>query len=187
MLLHPDHSISSPASLFSQSHPHITSLTLFHSLQRRRCPHSYQTVLLSEVPGGLSSFSPTETRQGSSARRKGSKGRQQSQRQPTLQLLGDPHEDQASHLLHRCRGPTFSPCRIFGWWVRLGEPHEPRLVDSVYHLVLSLTPPTPSIFSSPTHKTPQLCLLFPSSIYCWLWDSVSVSISCCTEPFRGQL
>lgn len=50
-------------------------------------------------------------RQGSPAREKGSKGRRQSpsQRQSLLQLLRDPHEDQAVNLLYMCSRPRPAP------------------------------------------------------------------------------
>ena len=51
---------------------------------------------------------------GSPTRRKGSKGSQQSQKQPRFQLLGDPYEDQAAYLLHMRRGPGFSPSSFGG-------------------------------------------------------------------------
>ena len=35
-----------------------------------------------------------------------------SQSQPPLQLLGDPHKEQAAHLLHMCRGHWFGPNMI---------------------------------------------------------------------------
>jgi hypothetical protein len=52
---------------------------------------------------GMSSYSRTsliELRQGSPVRRRGSKGRQQIQRQLLLQLLKEQQVDQAAHLLH---------------------------------------------------------------------------------------
>lgn len=68
--------------------------------------------LAHHVSGGLSSSSPTEVRQGSPVRVTGSTGRQQSQRRPSFQLLGDPHEDRAAHLLHMCGGPRSTLCML---------------------------------------------------------------------------
>ena len=48
--------------------------------------------------------SPIKARQGIPLRRIGSIGRQQIERQPPLQLLWDPHEEQHAHLLHMCGG-----------------------------------------------------------------------------------
>jgi hypothetical protein len=59
---------------------------------------------------------------GSPTRRKGSKGSQQSQKQPRFQLLGDPYEDQAAYLLHMRRGPGSIPCMLSGWWFGLHKP-----------------------------------------------------------------
>ena len=61
-----------------------------------------------------------------------------------LHFLGDPHEDQAAHLLQMCRGSRSSSCMLPGWWP-IREPYGPRLVDSVGLLVLSLTPPAHSL------------------------------------------
>lgn len=72
--------------------------------------------------------SPTEARQGIPASGKGSKGRPQdhSQGNPLLQLLGDPQEDQAAHLLLIWSGSWSSPHMLFGWHGSTG----PRLVGS---------------------------------------------------------
>lgn len=51
------------------------------------------------VSAGLSISFPSEAQPGSPVRRGRSNGGQQSQRQPLVQLLGDPHEDQVEHLL----------------------------------------------------------------------------------------
>ena len=86
-----------PSSTSLQTSPFITPLP---SPQRRGAPPGYHPALGHLVPAGLGTSSPTEAQPGSPGRGRGSNGRQQSQRQPLLQLLGDPHEDQAAHLLH---------------------------------------------------------------------------------------
>ena len=60
--------------------------------------------------------SSTEVKQGSPARRRGSKDSQKSQKQPPLQLLRDLYEDQAAYQLQMCREPRSSPWVLFGWW-----------------------------------------------------------------------
>jgi hypothetical protein len=68
--------------------------------------------------------SPSRTRdifscwaqRGSPTKQRGSNGRQQSQRQPLLQLLGDAKEAQAAHLPQMCWGPKPSPCMHFSSW-----------------------------------------------------------------------
>jgi hypothetical protein len=57
-----------------------------------------------QVAAGLGASSPTKARQRSPARENGSTGRQQNQRQPLVQLLEDLNEDQATKLLHMCKG-----------------------------------------------------------------------------------
>jgi hypothetical protein len=112
--------------------------------------HGYHPALTSSCSWSMHILSP--------ARERGSKGRQQSQRQPLLQLLGDPHEDQATHL-RICRGPRSSLCMLFDWWFSLGT-HKPRLVDSVGLLMVSLTPLP--FLSTPTilfHRSPRECCL----------------------------
>ena len=52
-----------------------------------------------QFTAGLLAFSPIEAILGSPDRGRGSSGRQQSQRQSLLQLLGESHEDQVEHLL----------------------------------------------------------------------------------------
>ena len=99
------------------SGPPLPQISLF---QRRGGPHGYYPPA-HQVAVGLNTSFTTEARQGSPARRKGSKGRQQSQRQLPLQLLGDPYEATAIHL-QMCRGPRASPCMLFIWWFSLFEP-----------------------------------------------------------------
>jgi hypothetical protein len=115
-------------------------------------PLGYHTTLRYPVTVGLSSSSPTKAQLSSRVTERGSSNREQSQRQPPLQLLGDPHEDQGEHLLCMCRGPRSSPCMFFGWWFNLCEPLWARLVDSVGLIVMSLTPPAHSILSSTLPK-----------------------------------
>jgi hypothetical protein len=56
-----------------------------------------------EHPVGLNTSSLTEAQPGLQVRGRGFNGKQQSQRQPLLQLLGCPLEDQVAHLL-KCVG-----------------------------------------------------------------------------------
>lgn len=86
--------IAVPSLLYSQTH---FSPSPSPSPQRNPAPAGSQPSLAHQVSSGLSSFFYTEAKQGSPARGKGFKGRQQSpsQRQSQLQLLADPHEDQA--------------------------------------------------------------------------------------------
>jgi Holliday junction resolvasome RuvABC endonuclease subunit len=65
----------------------------------------YQYSLVHQVAAGQNTSAPTKAKQAVAGRGKGSKGRQQSQRQLHLQLLGDPHEDQAAELLQICGVP----------------------------------------------------------------------------------
>jgi hypothetical protein len=73
----------------------------------------YLPTLGHQLTAGLSTSSPTEAWPGRPAKGRESSGRQQSQRQPLLQLLGDPHEDQAAYLLQMCSGPRSSPKMLF--------------------------------------------------------------------------
>jgi hypothetical protein len=97
-----------------------------------------------------------------------SKGPQQSERQLPLQLLGTPHEEQAAHLLHMCKGPRSSPF-VLSVFESL---HGHKSVDSVGLLVVALTPLAPSFLP------PILLQDSPSSAIVWLQVSASVSISC---------
>ena len=113
----------SPFLLSSKSPPHYPlshsplSFPLETLLREGRQP-----TLAYQVLSGLNASSLSEARKSSLARGMRSKGSQWSQRQPPLQLLGDPHEDQAAHLLQMCRGPRSSPCMLFDWWFSLCEP-----------------------------------------------------------------
>ena len=78
-------------------------------------PHGYQPSLAHQIVIGLGAFSPTEARQGSLVRGKGSKGKQQSQSQLLLQLLEDPHGDHAAQLLHIYKRPRLEPMHAFTW------------------------------------------------------------------------
>jgi hypothetical protein len=101
--------------------------------------HGYQSSLVYQIAVELGTSSPTEARQGNPAKGKGSKGRQQSQRQPLLLLLVL-HEDQAVQLLHMFRGPRSTPCMLS---VSVGP------CDSVGFLSVSLTSLAPSILLPP--------------------------------------
>lgn len=58
----------------------------------------YKPALSYEVAVGLGTPYPIKPSQGSPVRVKGFKGRQQSQRQSMLQLVGVPNEDQAAYV-----------------------------------------------------------------------------------------
>ena len=81
----------------------------------------------------------------------------QSQRQSLLQMLGDPHEDQAAHLLQMCR--------------------EPRLVSQSLCTPTGPSRLTPQVF--PVSLTPLACSLLPTALMpelrppdVWLWVSL---------------
>ena len=76
--------------------PSLTPLTQplpFSPEKRETLPPRYHPTLAHQIISGPGTFSPTETRQGILVSEVGPAGRQQSQRQSLLQLLGDPHED----------------------------------------------------------------------------------------------
>jgi hypothetical protein len=66
-----------------------------------------------------------------------------SQRQSMLLLLGVPHENQATQLLHMTEGQS-CVCSLVGDLVSVNR-YGPMLVDSVGYLVVSLTFLTPTI------------------------------------------
>lgn len=69
-----------------------------------------------QVAVGLGTSSSTEARQGCPLGVwKPQAGRQQTQKQPLLQLLGNTHENQDAHLLHMWNGSRSSLCSLFGW------------------------------------------------------------------------
>jgi hypothetical protein len=110
-----------PSALSRSSSPSPPPLS---PLRSEKCEASfgYYPILTHQVTAGLGAFSPAEASQSSSARGMESRGRKQIQGQPPHQLLGDPHEDQATHLLHVRREPNSSPCLLFGSWFSLWEP-----------------------------------------------------------------
>ena len=91
---------------------------------------AYLPTLEHQVEAGISTSYLTAAREVGPGRGRESNGRQQSQRQSLLQLLGDAHEDQHTHMLHMCREPRSSPCMHFGWWFSLCSvsSHGPRLL-----------------------------------------------------------
>ena len=112
--------LSRPPCCFFPPNPTLTSpstITLSPFPQRRGSPLGYHPTLAHPVIVGLSTSSPTRAQPDSPVRGKGSNGRQQSQRQPPLQLLGDPHEDQAEYLLQTCvlgwGEGRYNPCMLF--------------------------------------------------------------------------
>lgn len=72
----------------------------------------YQPTLAHQVITRLDISSPTEGRQGIPFRGTRFTGRYQSQVQPSLQLLGDLHEDQAAYLLHICVRKGLAPALV---------------------------------------------------------------------------
>ena len=105
----PSHESSLNSSLLYSSEKGVT---LYHPHPLYNpSPPSYPLFfhsLASEITAGLGASSSTEARQHSAVRKIRSTGRQQIHRQPLLHLLGDPHEDQAAHLLHKHREPRYT-------------------------------------------------------------------------------
>ena len=93
-------SFSPPSTALVNLSPHYL---LPFSSEKGRLPLRDHPTLEHLVPAGLSISSSAEVQTGSQGRGRGSKGRQQSQRQSLLQFLGDSHEDQAAHL-YKCWG-----------------------------------------------------------------------------------
>lgn len=122
------------------------------SPQKREASHGYQPDLTCQIIVRLGASSSVEVRQSNPVRGKGSKGRQQSQRQVQLLLLGVLHENQAAYVLHMCRGTRPVPC-VCDSSVSV-SPYGPRLVDPIGFLVVSFSPfsPCPSIGLSKLHR-----------------------------------
>jgi hypothetical protein len=125
------------------SHPSDSPLFPVLLLFWGRGPPGKQPTLAHQVTAGLGTSSPTEARQGSPVRDMGSTVRQQSQEQPQLQLLGNPQEDQSSHLLHMSDWARSRPCMLPGWRFNLWE--DPRVL--VTYPLQSLSP-SPTLFFS---------------------------------------
>lgn len=68
----------------------------------------YQPTLAHQVTSELGASYSTEVRQGSPVSGTGTTNRQQIQRYLRLQYLGDMQGNQVAHLLHMCKGSSFS-------------------------------------------------------------------------------
>lgn len=100
--------------LSSKSHPYsdpppATSLSPLRTL--RALPRKQSN--LAQVTAGLGTSSPIEARQNSPLRGTGSTHWEQSEGKPSLQVLGNPHEDQAVHLVHMCGVLRSRACMLF--------------------------------------------------------------------------
>jgi hypothetical protein len=93
----------------------LSSSTFLFLFKTGQASHGYQPVLAYQVVVRLGSSSPIEDRRGPVGG-KCPKGRQQSQIQLLLPLLGVPHEDQAAQLLHMYTwaraGPQILPVSV---------------------------------------------------------------------------
>lgn len=146
---------SSPPSPFLMSPYSYSPLPLL--LRKGEDPKRYQPTLESQGTVWLNEFSLIEDWQDSPAKGKQYKGRQQSQRQPLLTFLGDPHAQQPTHLLHMCRGPRYSPCILFGWLFSLCE-HPWAQVSLLCRSSCGVLDPTIS-FSSSCYSSSKLLSL----------------------------
>jgi hypothetical protein len=145
------------ANPFSWSHPYEESPSLISPplpLWKGKLPW-VPSYLRHQVPAGLVTSSHTDARQGGSFKGTGSIGRQQIQEQPSLQLLGDLHEDQAAHLLQMCIGHRSSPCMFFAWRFSCCEPSGSQVSWLLVFLVESIDPS-----SSSSTRLPELGLVF---------------------------
>jgi hypothetical protein len=118
-----------PVPLLPQ-HIHSSSL----SLQKRRC----FTWISMRFGMLLWSGTSVECRSSNPFRGKGPKGRQQSQRQWILPLLGVLNEDLAAQ--HMCKGPKSVPCILSDWQFSLCEPLWAQVRGFYSFLVVSLLP-----------------------------------------------
>ena len=111
-------------------------IPLSFSSQRWGASHWYQPDLAYQVAVGQGTSYPIVSQSSSPVREKGSKGRQQSQRQPLLLLLGDTHEVQDANLLHMYRELRSIPCMFSGCGSISVSPYRPMVVG---FLMVSLT------------------------------------------------
>jgi hypothetical protein len=148
-ILHPDHS--------TPRHP-LTNPSLITPFEEATL--GYHPTLRHQVEAGLGTSSPTEAGPGIQLGEGDPVvGNRVRDRQPLLQLLGDPHEDQATHLLQMWRGPV-PACSLVGGSVSVGL-HGARLVDSVGLHVVSLPPSAPlNSIPNPSTRPPELPLMF---------------------------
>jgi hypothetical protein len=127
-----------------------SSIPLTHSPLRRGTPSTKPSPNSApKITEGLGTSSSTEAKQSGPLREMGSTDRQQNQGKLLLLLLGDPHEDQAAHLLHRC-------------WV-LGPAHAHTLASGLMSRLVAYCSSygVPVLFGSLTFKkTPELHIIF---------------------------
>ena len=132
--------ITDPAPLLSALPLQLSSITS----QRRGSPFGHHPTLGHLVPAGLSTSSPTESQPG---RGRGSNGREQSQRQHLLHLLGTHMKTK----LHTCicvggLGPVHA-CSLIDYSA-IGSPQRPNVVDSVCLPVGFPSPLSPLVLPS---------------------------------------
>ena len=110
--LHPNLS-SATSSPLNSTLTNSSSIILSHSPQRRGSPFWIYPTLEHLIPAGIRISFPTEAQPGSPGIEGDSVAGNRGKKQPPLQLLGDPHEDQAAHLLQMFRGPSSSLCMFY--------------------------------------------------------------------------
>ena len=108
-------------------------------------PFVHYPILGYQVPARQGTSFPAETQPGSPYRGRGSNGRQQSQKQPQLQLLGD-HIKTKLHIGYKCV-EDLGPAMFFGLWFSSSEPRDSRLINTVGLLSVSLMSLASSILS----------------------------------------
>ena len=134
--------------------------------------HGYQPVMAYHIAVRLGTrHLPLliKARRGNPIGGKCSKCRQQSQGQPLLPLLGVPHENQATQLLHMCRRPRSVLCVLSGWWFNLCELLWAQVswfcgFSCVYDPSGSYNSSSPTPSSA---RLPQLCLIFICVCICF--------------------